>query len=456
MTAPPASGSDLAAQVIAAASDAFIAIDHEGVIPDWNPAAEAMFGWTAEEAVGSSLAETIIPPGLRSAHRRAWPASSRTGVPNVMGQRLELTALHRDGDELPIEMTIWPAEVDGALRFRAFVHDISDRCGAPATCEAHNAVARALAGADSLADGLLGGVRALGRPLGWDVGAYWHLDSPTGRRSRRGHLARGRRAPTRVRAAHARAAPAAGRRPARAACCRPARSPGSRTSRAGGFPRSAASAASGLRTAVACPSRDSPASAACSSSSPARQSSPTTELLEVLEASCTVVGQFVERCTAARELAAAHAAALEGSRLKSEFLANTSHEIRTPLNGVIGMTDLLLPHGAHAGAARVRRDGHARRRSRCSRVINDILDFSKIEAGKLELDDADFALRDVVEDAVATVRPSRRTRRASSSSTWIDPSVPARRARRRRAGCARCSSTSSPTRSSSPRPARSS
>ena len=124
--------------------------------------------------------------------------------------------------------------------------------------------------------------------------------------------------------------------------------------------------------------------------------------------------QLVQRTAMARK---ARAAAMEASRVKTEFLATMSHEVRTPLNSVLGFSQILERRTDLADEAR--RHLHMIRRSGESllTIVNDILDFSRVEAGKLELDPQPVHVASLVEDAVAIVGPAAREKGLGISLT---------------------------------------
>ncbi|MFN2464292.1 MAG: PAS domain S-box protein [Candidatus Dormibacteria bacterium] len=112
--------------ILEAAQNAFIAMDSEGRITMWNAQAEATFGWSRTEAVGRTVADTIVPPELRGAHKSGLRRFLETGAGSVLNQRVELTALHRDGHVFPVRLVIWPVLVDGVHSFNAFIYDITE------------------------------------------------------------------------------------------------------------------------------------------------------------------------------------------------------------------------------------------------------------------------------------------------------------------------------------------
>ena len=113
--------------IIETANDAFIGMDMHGKIIYWNRQAELTFGWTREEIIGRLLSETIIPQKFRKAHTDGLRHFFETGEGPVLNRRIEMEALHQDGHEFPVELTVWAIRIGQAYQFNAFVHDITER-----------------------------------------------------------------------------------------------------------------------------------------------------------------------------------------------------------------------------------------------------------------------------------------------------------------------------------------
>lgn len=114
-------------RIIDTANDAFVSMNERGEIVEWNPQAQAMFGWSRDEVLGLDVADIIIPPAFREDHNRGLQRFLETREANVLNRRLELTALRRDGSEFPVEITITPQRLGKEFVFNAFLHDITQR-----------------------------------------------------------------------------------------------------------------------------------------------------------------------------------------------------------------------------------------------------------------------------------------------------------------------------------------
>ena len=158
------------------AHDAFVAMDADGLITAWNPAAESTFGWTRDEAIGRMVSQTMIPPQFREAHDEGMKRYLRSGEANLLDRRLEMQALHRDGHEFPIEMTISAVEDGGSTSFYSFLHDISERKQDERYRSAQLAVGATIASARSLEDAMPAAIAAIGGGYDFEAGAFWGVD----------------------------------------------------------------------------------------------------------------------------------------------------------------------------------------------------------------------------------------------------------------------------------------
>jgi PAS domain S-box-containing protein len=171
------------AAIVRAALDCIITMDHHGRVLDFNPAAEETFGYTRESAIGQLLADLIIPPELRDAHRRALARYVENRTPTILGRRLELVGLRADGSTFPVELTVTQVGVREPPVFAGFVRDITERRAAEEqiarTLERERQVAQALQ--HSLLPPRLPAIAGLelgadyrGGTAGWEVGGDFY------------------------------------------------------------------------------------------------------------------------------------------------------------------------------------------------------------------------------------------------------------------------------------------
>jgi PAS domain S-box-containing protein len=112
--------------IIETARDAFVETDAHGLITDWNPRAEALFGWSRVEARGRPFADTIIAADHRQADRTLFTSAKDT-VHGTRNNAVESLAMHRDGRLFPIELMVWQVRTRRDYRFNAFIRDITER-----------------------------------------------------------------------------------------------------------------------------------------------------------------------------------------------------------------------------------------------------------------------------------------------------------------------------------------
>ncbi len=113
--------------IIEQAYDAFVGIDLQGTVVHWNPRAQATFGWTSQEAIGKKLVDLAVPKEEQDLFQKHLENFRITGVSNFINQRVEKEALHKDGNMIPVEISIFSAGKDKSIVIYAFLHDISKR-----------------------------------------------------------------------------------------------------------------------------------------------------------------------------------------------------------------------------------------------------------------------------------------------------------------------------------------
>ncbi len=150
--------------VLNSSVSAVVVIDAAGLIIDWNVRAEQIFGWSRHEAIGKPLTETIIPPRFREAHQRGLARYLASGEGPILNKMLELSAIRRNGNEFPVELSISPMKTGDVTTFCGFITDITERK------EAERAMSLIAAIVESSDDAIIG-KDLMGTILSWNIGA---------------------------------------------------------------------------------------------------------------------------------------------------------------------------------------------------------------------------------------------------------------------------------------------
>ncbi len=165
MSGPVSTDGRLAAALLLSALDAIIVMNEAGLVVEFNPMAEKIFGYRRDQAVGQPLSELIVPPALRERHREGYRRYIETGVARLIGTRIEIDAMRADGSTFPVEMTMTEAVMPTERLFTAHLRDISAQRSALAEAAAQRERLQGLEKLSALGT-LLGGVsHELNNPL---------------------------------------------------------------------------------------------------------------------------------------------------------------------------------------------------------------------------------------------------------------------------------------------------
>ena len=407
--------------IVDSALDAVVTTGPDSVITGWSRHAETMFGWSAAEAIGKTLSQTIIPERHREAHKRGVARYMATGEERIMNRRIELTALRRGGEEFPVELTIAVSRTATSTLFSAFIRDLTDQRKAAEIISAEHAVTRILAESHTLDAAAPRILRAIGERLNWRVGVFWIVDPGSDVLRLVGRWS----------AADA-AVQAFLESTILMKFSRDVGLPG-RVWESGqaiwvedvvddpGFLRSDAAAAAGLHGALAFPICAGPDILGVIEFLHGEALEPDEGLLTAVEVIGGDIGQSVRRVRAEEERDRALAAmerinmqltertieAEAANRAKSEFLANMSHEFRTPMNAIIGYSGLLDAEitGPLTEEQRKQLDRIRASSKHLLGLVEDVLDLAKIEAGRVSVDKQSALATESIEAALQLIDP---------------------------------------------------
>jgi PAS domain S-box-containing protein len=406
-------------QTIEATLDAVISMDDHGLIVEWNPQASRVFGWDRTEALGQRLSDLIVPERFRASHEAGFQRFVHTRTSTLLNRRLELPALHRNGQTLCVEIAITESSHIGGSIFTAFLRDITLLKKTARLQAIEHDINRVLAESGSREETVSKILKTVCVDLSWPVGSLWEVEQDLLRLKQSWQtpdfdgqsflqesasitFARGVGLPGRVWDSAASFQILDIRQDSN-------------------FPRMAIAEQVGLRSGLAFSVGVENQTLGVLEFFTRTIQEPDPELVQMLQSVGNQIARFLihkraeamlnqyharlEHDIAQRtlDLEAAKAKAESANLAKSEFLANMSHELRTPMHAIMSFASLGTEKLQHHTLEklplylqRIHESG-----ARLLALLNGLLDLSKLEAGKMIYDmqqhDMAVLVRTVVE-----------------------------------------------------------
>lgn len=388
--------------IIESSRDGFVGMDEHGVITDWNQQSEIIFGYPRDEAIGSDLADLIIPEELRAAHRLGIERFLATGEGPVIDQRIEVEARRKDGRRIPIELAISAVRIDASYSFFAFLHDITDRLRLERYRRTQIDVAGVLASGGLHDDVLQGLLRATGTQMGWEIGTLWTFDE-TGRYLRCGSawVADGIDGADFVEQSRELELRAGVGLPGRVvASSEPAWVENLFDDT--NFPRSGAARTAGMRSGVAIPIMVESSVIGAMDFYRSEVTPPDAPQIAMLQWVGVLVGQYLERERVMRSLVMRRAELKQVNEQLELFVGTAAHEMRTPLVAIRNFADVTLDHWSSVSDEdkRARLQIIREQSGRLLRLVSDLLMAARFHAGAplgaVQLVDVNDIVRQVI------------------------------------------------------------
>ena len=398
--------------ILESALDCIVLMDAEGIVREFNPAAQRTFGYTRKEAEGRSLADLIIPPDLRERHRAGLSRYLATGDGPVLHKRIEIQGMRKGGDVFPVELAIIPFMQGSGQMFAGYLRDISERVSAQfelarrtATVVLLQQVPLVASEAPTVEAAAQVCLDRICEYTGWPVGhAYfwearddsplgilqsrsvWHRDPPSGyeefhRVTEGTAMPWGKGLPGRVWKTG-----------------KPAWIPDLASDN--NFPRAPEATANGLRSGFAFPVAIHGKMLAVLEFFSSQPKPPDDELLRTLASLSAQLGSVLDRKRSEAQLKEAYEHLQQVDRERTQFLNNAAHELGTPLTPIKLQVQLMKGRDTGDVAQRKSVEILERNVERLGHLVKDLLDSARLQTGQMRMQPKPSDLGEILDHAI--------------------------------------------------------